>query len=290
MYKISIITVNYNGFADTCAFIDSIVSSNLQAEIIVVDNGSQKDEALAIAKQYPFVKAIRSEQNLGFAGGNNLGIKHATGDYLFFLNNDTELKRDWNTQALIDRLNSDEHIGMVCPKIRFAWDSCPIQFAGYTNLSNITTRNRAIGFEEEDKGQYSLAYPTPYAHGAAMAVKRDALMKVGMMPECYFLYYEEYDWSMMFHRAGYEIWYEPNCTIYHKESRSTGQNSPLKTYYITRNRLLFAKRNQPIRYRFLTYGYLLVVVATRDILKYLLNRRFDLCKAIFKAIRDFMRL
>jgi GT2 family glycosyltransferase len=113
--------------------------------------------------------------------------------------------------------------------MRFEWGNHPIQFAGYTPLSSITIRNRAIGCGEEDKGQYDTPHPTPYAHGAAMMVKREAIEKVGLMPECYFLYYEELDWSMMMTRAGYDIWYEPACTIFHKESQSTGQNSPLRT-------------------------------------------------------------
>ena len=290
MYRISIITVNYNGYVDTCAMIDSIISIKFDAEIIVIDNGSKENEASAISSRYPFVKTIRSERNLGFAGGNNLGIEVATGDYLFFLNNDTELKNDFKAQALIDRLESSSHICMVCPKIRFAWGSCPIQFAGFTPLSRITMRNKCIGYNEEDRGQYNTAHPTPYAHGAAMMVKREIIEKVGLMPDCYFLYYEEMDWSMMIQRTGYEIWYEPACTIYHKESKSTGQNSPLKTYYITRNRLLFAKRNQPFRYRYLTYAYLMCIVAFRDLIKHSLNKRTDLCKAVFFAIRDFWHL
>ena len=289
-YRLSIITVNFNGLADTCAFIDSIISQHIEAEVIVVDNGSKVNEAAIIAQRYPMpmVKSIRSEENLGFAGGNNMGIEAATGDYLLFLNNDTELKSDWNTDALIHRLQTDEHIGMVCPKIRFAWDSCPIQFAGYTPLSRITMRNRGIGYEEEERGQYNTAHPTPYAHGAAMIVKREAMEKVGLMPDCYFLYYEEYDWSMMFRRAGYEIWYEPACTIYHKESKSTGKNSPLKTYYITRNRLLFAKRNIPICYRYFTYLYIGVIVALRDLIKYTIQKRRDLIGAVFTGIGDFL--
>lgn len=289
-YSLSIITVNFNGLADTCAFIDSIISQHIEAEVIVVDNGSKADEAAIIAQRYPMstVKSIRSEENLGFAGGNNLGIEAATGDYLLFLNNDTELKDDWNTDALIRRLQSDERIGMVCPKIRFAWDTCPIQFAGYTPLSRITMRNRGIGYEEEERGQYNTAHPTPYAHGAAMVVKRAAMEEVGLMPDCYFLYYEEYDWSMMFRRAGYEIWYEPACTIYHKESKSTGKNSPLKTYYITRNRLLFAKRNIPVCYRYFTYFYIGAVVAMRDLIKYSIQKRTDLIGAVFTGIGDFI--
>ena len=172
-------------------------------------------------------------------------------------------------------------------KIRFAWGDKPIQFAGYTPLSRYTMRNRSIGFGETDKGQYDTAHPTPYAHGAAMMVKREVLEKVGLMPECYFLYYEELDWSMMFTRAGFTIWYEPACTIYHKESQTTGQNSPLKTYYLTRNRLLFVKRNIQGLQRYITYTYLLLIVAPRDICKYILHRQFNLASATTKGIFNF---
>ena len=208
----------------------------------MVDNASQQDEASIIQNKFPQVKVIRSKQSLGFAGGNNLGIKEAKGKYIFLVNNDTVFK-EFNLLPLIEKLESSPQIGIVCPKIRFAWGNNPIQFAGYTPLSKITIRNQAIGFDEEDQGQHDTPHSTPYAHGAAMLIKQEAIEIVGLMPECYFLYYEELDWSMMFTRAGYEIWYEPACTIYHKESQSTGQNSPLRTYYITRNRLLLVKRN-----------------------------------------------
>lgn len=252
----------------------------------MVDNGSIKNEASILQNRYPHITAIRSNQNLGFAGGNNLGIKTAKGKYLYLINNDTVFK-DFNPQVLIKRLKSSQKIGMVCPKIRFAWDDNPIQFAGYTPLSPITIRNRAIGFGEEDKGQYDMPHQTPYAHGAAMMLKREVVDKAGLMPECYFLYYEELDWSMMLTRAGYEIWYDPASTIYHKESRSTGQNSPLRTYYITRNRLLLVKRNWSEFSKYISYCYLIVIVAIRDILKYTLQGKFSLTSAVLKGIFNF---
>ena len=213
---------------------------------------------------------------------NNLGINAAHGKYLFFINNDTLMRwrkeegRRMMFQPLIDRLESSPKIGAVCPKIRFSWSDNPIQFAGYTPLSRITMRNHAIGCGEADHGQYDTAHPTPYAHGAAMMVKREAIEKSGLMPECYFLYYEELDWSMMIRRAGYDIWYDPAVTVFHKESQSAGQQSPLRTYYITRNRLLFAKRNNSSATRYLSYIYQISLVACRDILRYTLQRRPDL--------------
>ena len=287
MIEISIITINYNGLNDTCALIETIPNKD-NLEVIVVDNASKNQEAEAdtISKRFPHVKVIKSKKNLGFAGGNNLGIKAARGKYLFFINNDTIFK-GFNIQALIDRLESSPAIGVVCPKIRFAWGTNPIQFTGYTPLSKITVRNQSIGFGEEDKGQYDAPHPTPYAHGAAMLIKREAIEKTGLMPECFFLYYEELDWSMMFTRAGYQIWYEPQCTIYHKESQSTGQNSPLRTYYIVRNRLLLVKRNWDGLTKYVTYAYLIGVVGVRDFLKYVLTGKRELIRATFRGIRDF---
>lgn len=296
-YDISIITVNYNGVADTCALIDTIPFDEYSLEVIVVDNASRQDEAAIIEQRYPQVRVIRSKVNLGFAGGNNLGIRAAHGKYLLFLNNDTLLQvRDEGQEVrggrlllpLTERLESDERIGMVCPKIRFTWGNRPIQFAGYTPLSPVTLRNRSIGYGEEDRGQYDTPHPTPYAHGAAMMVRREAIEEAGLMPECYFLYYEELDWSLKMRRAGYTIWYEPACTVYHKESQSTGQDSPLRTYYLTRNRLLLARRNSPMPLRLLTYCYLMGIVAVRDFCK-LTRRRPDLARATVRGVYHFLK-
>ena len=292
---LSIITVNYNGLKDTCELIESLPLNDESLEVIVVDNASNNDEATDIAQRFPQVIVIRSHQNLGFAGGNNLGIQAAKGKYLFFINNDTLFRckkedvRRKMLQPLIDRLDSSPKIGMVCPKIRFSWGNQLIQYAGYTPLSQITLRNQSIGYGEDDHGQYDTPHPTPYAHGAAMMVKREVVEKAGTMPECYFLYYEELDWSMMIRRTGYEIWYEPTSTIYHKESQTTGQQSPLRTFYITRNRLLFAKRNIMGGTRSLSYLYIIGIVAPKDILKYLFQGRFDLCKATIKGVIHFIK-
>ena len=295
--ELSIITINYNGLKDTCELIDTLPLEDESIEVIVIDNASTQDEATQIEQRYPQVKVIRSKENLGFAGGNNLGIQVAHGKYLFFINNDTLLGSEKGIvnsekfasafQPLINRLESDPKIGIVSPKIKFSWGENLIQYAGYTPLSSITMRNRAIGCGETDNGQYETPHTTPYAHGAAMMIKREVVEKAGLMPECYFLYYEELDWSVMIRRAGYIIWYEPACTIFHKESQTTGQNSPLRTYYLTRNRLLFAKRNINSPYKYVTYLYLIGLVALRDVIKYTLQRRPGLAKATLKGLCNF---
>jgi len=288
---LSIITINYNGQKDTCELIGTLPLEDKSIEVIVIDNASAQDEATIIKERFPQVKVIRSKENLGFAGGNNLGIKAAQGKYLFFLNNDILLKPQVSDfRPLIARLKSSPKIGIVCPKIKFSWGNQLIQFASYTPLSPITMRNKAIGCGEVDHGQFDTPHPTPYAHGAAMMVKREVVEKAGLMPECYFLYYEELDWSMMIRHAGYEIWYEPTCTVFHKESQTTGQNSPLRTYYITRNRLLFAQRNQQDMTKYITYLYLIGIVTIRDLLKYSFQQRWDLVRATIRGVFGFIKL
>ena len=291
---LSIITINYNGLDDTCSLIDTIPFDDFPLEVIVVDNASCDDEATIIEHRYPQVRVIRSNKNLGFAGGNNLGIRAAKGQFLFFVNNDTVFFREGkvkvNLQALVNRFASSSKIGAICPKIRFFWDDAPIQFAGYTPLSSITMRNSAIGYDEQDHGQYNIAHPTPYAHGAAMMVKREVIAQVGMMPECYFLYYEELDWSIMIRRAGYEIWYDPTVTVFHKESRATGQSSPLRMYYITRNRLLFVKRNYSGFKGLCSKLYLIGIVAPKDMLLSLLHGKLRHALSVINGIVDYIKL
>lgn len=288
---LSFITVCYNGIADTCALIESIhkIIHSVSYEIIVVDNASRKDEATIIKAHYPTVITLRSQQNLGFSGGNNMGLEIAQGRYLFLINNDTYFEAD-GIQALIDRLESNSQIGAVSPKIRFAFSPQHIQFAGYTQLSNITMRNESIGMGHPDDGSFETPHPSPYLHGAAMLIKREVIDRTGLMPEIYFLYYEELDWCTAMTRAGYTLWYEPHCTVFHKESQSTGQQSPLRTFYLTRNRLLYAWRNFTGMRCLLSILYQMTVAAGKNSLVYLLKHRVDLASVVWKGVFAFFSL
>lgn len=283
--KVSIITINYNRINDTCNLIDSLyLYENYPYEIIVVDNASSdQNEYLMLKNNYPEIQVIRSDINLGFAGGNNLGIKHATGDYLFFLNNDTIITSAV-LKTLVDRLESDKDIGCVCPKIASWPEKEIIQFAGFTEMSSITLRNICIGYKQIDQGQFNKAHETPYAHGAAMMVKTDKIQKFGLIPEFYFLYYEELDWSEQIRKSGCKIWYEPRSTIYHKESVSIGFQSPLQVYYHARNRFIFAKRIRPNRFiRICCYTYQIIIVFNSRLLKYILKNKFHLIPPLLKG-------
>ena len=255
----------------------------------MVDNASRQNEAAVIEERYPTVTTLRSERNLGFSGGNNLGIKIARGSYIFLINNDTYVETD-GVRSLVDRLESSPEAGAVSPKIRFAFPPQNIQFAGYTELSKITMRNEPIGMGCPDDGCFDTPHPSPYLHGAAMLVKREVVERAGLMPEIYFLYYEELDWCTAMARAGYVLWYEPRCTVFHKESQSTGQQSPLRTFYLTRNRLLYAWRNLNGIRRLLSIFYQMTVVAVKNSLVFLLQRRTDLVAAVWRGVLAFISL
>lgn len=288
--EVTVVTVDFNGYDLTCSLIESLKKiDSCSLEIIVVDNGSKRNEALDIAGRYPYVKTVRSEKNLGFAGGNNLALPYVHGDYVFFLNNDTEVEED-GFSALVWMLEENPDVGIVCPKIRFYDPPRPIQFAGYTPLSPITLRNSLVGFGRLDNGDFDKKGESAYAHGAAMLVRRTALDEVGPMPECYFLYYEEIDWSVMFRRCGWKIMYNPDCTIFHKESATTGKNSPMRCYYITRNRLLFAVRNLSGLKRFLSVVFQLFVSFPRRASAELAHGRVENVRASWKGVRDFFKM
>ena len=287
---ISIITVNYNGMSDTCHMIDSLMQylSEVSYEIIIVDNASLKDEITEIQAKYKNIHCIRSDSNLGFAGGNNLGIIQAKGKYVLLLNNDTYI----NDDSLLDPaefLDSNATVGAVSPKIKFA-DSNIIQFAGYTDLSQVTLRNSLIGFGEADLGQYDTPAKSPFLHGAAMMLRRDIIKKVGLMPEIYFLYYEELDWCEQIKKNGFELWYTPQAVVFHKESRSVGQNSPLRCYYMTRNRLLYAWRNRRGLVRLAAILYQFLIANPKGIFTYILNGRFDLVGASIRGMMSFTNM
>ena len=175
---VSIITVNYNGLEDTLELLHSIsnLSTYKNYEIIVVDNCSSLDPTEEIEIQYADVKVIRSEENLGFAGGNNLGIKIAKGDFLFLVNNDTVFTENL-LENLLKAFNDSKKIGGVSPKIMFFDRPNLIQFAGFTKINKITGRNAIIGEKIEDVGQFNKPREIPYLHGAAMLVRREVLIE-----------------------------------------------------------------------------------------------------------------
>ncbi len=268
---VSIITVNYNQSSVTFDLLESLRKITYpNIEIIVVDNASPGDNPDSIKLKYPEIILIKSSENLGFAGGNNLGIEKSTGDYLLFINNDTEVPSGF-LEPLVDFCQLHPEAGMISPKIRYHHTPEMIQFAGYTDLNPYTIRNRSIGYRETDNNQFNDNRATAFGHGAAMMVSRKVIEQVGMMPDIYFLYYEELDWGWKIRQAGFTNYYIGNSLIFHKESISTGKKSPMKTYYMARNRILFTRRNMKGIQKWISLAYQIGIAGTRNLFLYLIR-------------------
>jgi len=286
MKLVSIVTVNFNQPAVTEALLKSLLEVNTyqNIEIIVVDNGSTDNWVPRWEKQYPDVIFLRSAVNEGFAGGNNIGIRQAKGEYLFLINNDTEVTATLIRQ-LVDSMDKNERIGIISPKIHYFDQPGMLQYAGYSEMNYFVARNHCIGQFEEDKGQYdNQSGVTGYAHGAAMMLRKDAVIKAGLMAENYFLYYEELDWCERIKKAGYEIHTNLLALIYHKESVSVGRRSALKEYFMNRNRILFIRKNASAFTFFIFSCYFAVAVVPRNLLAYLKNGEYQFIPVFLKAI------
>jgi len=275
---VSIITINYNGWKDTCELIASLNQfEEYPYEIIVVDNASKGDDVKLIKATCPDAIVVSSDKNLGFAGGNNLGYQYAKGDYIFFLNNDMVIKTPI-LENMVNRLKNKSFAG-VSPCIVFLYKPDIIQYYGYCEMTPITLKHTTESFDPSRRGDFMFPHETEVLHGGAMMVRREVIEEVGTMTEVYFLFYEEFDWSCRMREVGYKLFYEPTSVVYHKESMSIPKETPFREYYLTRSRLIYAWRNCQGIDKYLACGYQLFLVVPKRAFLYLIKKRLDLAKA-----------
>ncbi len=282
---VSIVTLTWNTTDITCDFLRSInehcTYNNL--EIIIVDNGSKDDPTGVFKSIRPDVKVILNGKNLGFTGGNNVGIKAATGDYLFIVNNDTEFTPGL-IEGLLEIFNKYPDAGIVSPKFHYFFHKGTLEYAGYNTVNIFTGRNAMVGCKEKDEGQYNEIRETNYAHGGGMMVPRKVIEEVGGLPEEFFIYYEEFDWCEQIKRKGYKVYYQPNSLIYHKESMTTGKASPFKTFYHTKNRILFMRRNMSKASYFIFLLYFTFLTVPKNTATFIVKRQAAHLRSFWKGI------
>jgi hypothetical protein len=245
--QVAVIILNWNGRDDTLACLASLSRIDYVAhEIIVVDNGSSDDSVLAIRVAYPQVTLIEAGDNLGYVGGNNMGLEYAQkigADYALLLNNDTEVAPDF-LRLLVEAAESDPAVGIVGPSIYF-FDQPLIIWSAGGGIDWRRGQTWMIGLNEQDAGQFG---QTPrlvnFVTGCAMLIKMPLIERVGLLDQRFFAYYEETEWCVRITRAGYKILQVPQAKIWHKISPVTREASPQVHYYMTRNRLLFLKLAQ----------------------------------------------
>ena len=235
------VVLSWNGRVDTLAALESLRG----IDTVVVDNGSSDGSPEAIEERFPGVELIRAGVNLGFAGGNNVGIRRALdrdAEWVLLLNNDASVEAGL-ADALAAAAEARPDAGVLACKVLFA-DSDRLWYAG-AGFDPYLGRSRHEGFGEPDRPDRPR--DTARATGAAMAVRRTAIEAAGLLDEELFLYAEDLDWSLRIRAAGFAVVYVPAARVRHRvSSASGGAGSPTTTYYETRNMLAVVERYRPL--------------------------------------------
>ena len=247
-----LVILNWNGWSDTVECVEScrkLTYPNFR--ILIVDNGSTDGSEAILRERFPDIEFIQTGANLGFAGGNNAGIRRALelgAEYVWLLNNDTVVDAE-SLSALVRVAEGDTGIGMVGSKIVYYDNPRLIWFAGAVLDPTKPHRPHHRGLREEDRGQYDTTEETGYVTGCSLLARREMIEQVGLLEEELFLYFEDVDWSARDRRAGWRLMYAPASVVRHKESSSAGgAASPTVVYYTARNRLYFVRRNFPAKF------------------------------------------
>jgi GT2 family glycosyltransferase len=274
-----IIILNWNRFTDTAECIESVLQIDYSNYVIVVvDNGSNDDSVKNIRDRFDPILVIENHENLGYAEGNNVGVRHALkngADYVWLLNNDTVVDKH-ALAAMMDLAEKNHEIGILGSKIYYFDQPEILWFAGAT-IDWSRAISAHIGRLEKDTGQYEDEKEVDRVTGCSMLIRREVLENVGLLDAKFFLYAEEVDLCVRARKKGYRNYYVPKSIVYHKISISTGESSvPVYAYYNTRNFLYLIKKNAPFPKR----EYYLI----RSISRILFNCKGTIFRMIFPSL------
>lgn len=239
-----IVVLNSNGYEDTIECLESLQQvSYRNYRVVVVDNGSTDESEPVIKGRYPDHLFIQTGKNMGYAAGNNAGIRCALvhqADYICILNNDTTVDGDF-LGPMVNGMEQDRTIGIVGPKVCEYYDKNTIQATG--SKANLFWGKFCQLNGGKPKDEINGAFEVDYVAGACLLVRSGLISKIGLIPEEYFLFFEETEWCLKAHRIGYKVMCQCQSVIYHKGSKSTEKVTGLKEYYMCRNQIIFEKRN-----------------------------------------------
>ena len=239
-----------------------------------------------VTTKYPLV-FIQTGENLGFAGGNNVGIRYALAkdnfEYIWLLNNDTVIDKSALSE-MVKLIESNSKIGVVGSKLLFYDKPNTIQAIGGGKINKWTKVPEPIGRLESDNVKRSKKLDLDHIIGASMLIRKKIIEEVGFMDESFFMYLEETDWCIRIKKAGWKLFYCPRSKIWHKEGKTIGNKNPIQDYYIVRNCFYFVTKNYP-----LYLPVCLLYSIYRFILPKLVRRESKRLKFTMKAYLDFFR-
>ncbi|MBC7227213.1 MAG: glycosyltransferase family 2 protein [Thermoflexales bacterium] len=246
MPQVTVVVLNWNGLGDTLGCLKSLSHLDYpRYRVLVVDNGSTDGSPSVIRERFPGIEVMETGRNLGYAGGNNIGVKYALqngADYVFIVNNDTEFHPRILTR-LVETAEAHPRAGAVGPKIYYHSSPQRVWFAGgVINWRHGFTYN--LGTDQEDHGQSKEVRPVDFLAGCALLIRRETWERVGPFDARFFMYWEEVDWCVRARRTHYELLLVPEATMWHK-TLPHQTHSPYILYYMTRNRFLFLHKHVP---------------------------------------------
>ncbi|MGO2102992.1 MAG: glycosyltransferase family 2 protein [Psychroflexus halocasei] len=289
----AVVILNWNGLKLLEEFLPSVVAHSQNAKIYVIDNASTDSSVSFLKKKFPEVSIIQNNENYGFAGGYNHGLKHVKEKYWILLNSDVEVTPNWIT-PLIKTLESSPNIAAVQPKIKSFLEKNKFEYAGAAGglldkLAYPYCRGRIFDNIEEDHQQYDENCRIMWASGACFAVKREIYDNLGGFDEDYFAHQEEIDLCWRMRNFGYEIWYTFESEVFHLGGGTLNYNNPRKTYLNFRNSLYnIIKNTQKHTKRLLITRFLLDVLASfKFLIAFQIKNFFAVYKAYFSMLLNF---
>jgi len=288
--SVAVLTVNYNSAAFVREFVESLRQvSYPRLQLIVVDSASSDGSADELERFWPEAVVLRSPENLGTAGGNNLGLHHCLEhdfEYVLFLNNDTVLTEDFLSKLVA----AADGNTMVVPKILYYDDPSLIStHAGDFDWGRGLFKNTHHG--KPDGPATARARELQTASFCCALVPLDAFRRVGLLDERFFMYYEETDWLRRALDRGYRLCYRPEAVIYHRESASSGGGwmTPFKHYYATRNRLYLVKKHSTSRRRHALFTVYFLTTRLLQLGAHLLRGRWRMARALALGVLHYYR-
>lgn len=284
--KVFIIILNWNGCNDTIECIESLKKIDYpNFYVVVVDNASSDQSIDIIPRKYRDISFIEVKKNMGFAGGNNIGIKYALehgAEYVLLLNNDTTVEPDFLSQLVEAAQNTGA--GILGPKIYFYYERAKIWFGG-GNINWLKTKGTHAHYMEIEKKEVIKKEPaeTEYVSGCCLLVKKEVIDKIGLLSEDYFLYYEDADWCLRAKKAGWHIIFVPAAKIFHKHSRSAIEHSFPYIYYHSRNGLILGARFGSAALTYLLSFW----IFAKQLIKLLIGYNRDWARPAIKGVVDF---
>jgi len=250
--RVSIIILNLNGYSDTRDCLESLRHVQYpNFDVFVLDNGSSDNSADRLQVEFPSAKVLRSKDNRGFAGGNNLAIKEAVlngAAYVLLLNNDTIVDSDILTH-LVAAGEDNSQVGILGPKILYYSEPQRIWYAGGI-VKYATGICQHVGLDEIDQdSKFCCVEDTQFVTGCAMMIKSRILQEIGLLDDGLFAYWEDADFCMRAQIAGYHCIFVPMARVWHKISQTAGSASPFTFYLTTRNHLTWITRHIPFPYK-----------------------------------------